>query len=69
MSEEAFVKLKVGGKLYRLCPEDGCTIIDKKYYEDLKDQYFLWTQYGYVCISIKNDINEWYKMPLHIYIS
>lgn len=67
MSEKS-VKLKVSGKIYELCPEDHCVIIDKKHYEKLKDQYIFWDPSGYATISIKNDINNWLKIPLHIYI-
>lgn len=67
MSEES-VKLKVSGKIYELCPEDQCVIIDKKHYEKLKDQYIFWDPSGYATISIKNNTNNWSKIPLHIHI-
>lgn len=62
------IKLKVLGKLYPLCPEDGCVIIDSKYYDILKDKPIRWDQYGYARISIKNAVNDWSNMSLHQYI-
>uniref|UniRef100_A0A6C0BKR2 Uncharacterized protein n=1 Tax=viral metagenome TaxID=1070528 RepID=A0A6C0BKR2_9ZZZZ len=67
MSEET-VKLKIPGKIYESCPKDSCIIIDKKYYEQLKDQHILWNPSGYVSISLKISTNNWSKILLHIYI-
>ncbi len=43
-------KVKVGGKLYEKCPEDGCTIIDEKFYNEISKYILSWTNEGYVKI-------------------
>jgi len=61
-------KIKINTKLYDLCPEDGCTIVDEKYYEHIKSNILTWTTDGYVMIMLKQNGGGYKSMMLHRYI-
>jgi hypothetical protein len=61
------IKIKVSGKTYATCSEDGCTIVNAKHYEALKDSSISWRKDGYLQIYLKNE-NDTFFMSLHKYI-
>jgi hypothetical protein len=62
------LKIKITGKTYEKCPEDGCVIVNKKHYEALKNSIINWKPDGYAQIIFKDD-NGIYKITgLHKYV-